>query len=132
MRKKYVVLLFIGVLLFSGFLYAKAEEESLPEGMEIIKVGGAEFLVPKGTKMRKKGDMNIIEDITEYLARKFVETRKQLENIEAKHNNLENETKENFNRLEKNQEEIDNALTLIKKDLLAIKVDINKKNSDTN
>jgi hypothetical protein len=40
-------------------------------GMEIIKVGDARILVPKGAKVRKEGDLIVIEDFGEYAGRKF-------------------------------------------------------------
>lgn len=73
-------------LLASPLLPAKDKDEDVPVGMEILKVGDAKVLVPKGTQMRKQGDMNIVEDISEYSSRKFVE-------IEGRFEALENTTK---------------------------------------
>ena len=127
MRKKYFVLFFVSFLIFSGFPYAKAEEDSIPEGMEHIKVGGAEFLVPKGTKVRKKGDLYVMENISEYSARKFMEAEEQFQSIEVKYSNLKEETKENSKLLEKKQEKIEKTLAHIKKELKEIKEILKRK-----
>lgn len=132
MKKQCLFLLFIFLLLFMGFLYAEEEKGYPPEGMEIIKIGDTKYLMPKGTKLRKKGDMHIFEDISEYSSRKFTQIEKQFEDIETKHNNLANETKENFKQLQTKQEEIGKTLIQIQKNVQEIKDAIDKKNNGTN
>jgi len=149
---------YITLLLFSGFLYAEDEDKKYPpEGMEVIKVGNADFLVPFGTKVSKKGDLYVVENISEYSGRnfsnirkqivnletkhnflkfdteqKFEEIQKQIKNMETKHKNLSIETKEDFKHMQIKQEKIEKALIRIKRDILDIKDEIDNLYKDKN
>ncbi len=81
--KRYCFLLFFIIsLMFWSLSYARENNNLPPEGMEIIKVGNAKVLVPKGTRVKKEGDMNVVESISEYSSRKFTEIDKRFKNIE--------------------------------------------------
>lgn len=84
----------ITLIFIAGLLYALKDEESeLPPGMEVIKVGSAKILVPKGTKVYKRGSLITLETINEYTARKLVELDERLKEIETRQNQLEEEIK---------------------------------------
>lgn len=51
-------------------------------GMEVIKHGNLNVIVPKGAKVREEGGMLTIEDIGDYTGRKFEETDQRLAAIE--------------------------------------------------
>ncbi len=73
------------------------KEESLPSGMEKIKVGrNVEMVVPVGTKTYKKGDLVILENPGEYVARRLADMEERLQKIEAQ----EKEFKEKIERLD--------------------------------
>jgi hypothetical protein len=82
--KKFSIPAIVFSALFLAYtsLYAENADRDVPAGMEILKVGDARVLVPKGTQVRKAGDMNVVEDISEYSSRKFVEIDGRFERIE--------------------------------------------------
>ena len=55
-----------------------AEEEEIPEGMEIKKVGDLQILVPKGANVEKtgKGGLITVESTSEFTSRKILELEK--------------------------------------------------------
>lgn len=123
MKRHCLLLPFVTLLLCPSILHAdEKDRKNPPEGMEIIKVGGAESIVPIGARMYKKGDLNVVEDIAEFSSRKFVQIQNQFENIETKHDRLANETKEDLKRLHSKQEEIEKTL-ILKKDAMEFKRD---------
>ncbi len=77
-----VILFFLTSILSPRLSLAEENGEAVPVGMEILKVGDARVLVPKGTQMRKQGDLNVVEDISEYSSRKFVEIEQRFGRLE--------------------------------------------------
>ena len=89
---------------------AKDNDKEPPPWMEDIKVKGrSTYLVPKGAKRKFIGSQVVVEPPNEYVARRFYEMEKSLE--------------ESFARIEKNQEEMKIALEEIKNTLKKVKKD---------
>ncbi len=82
MRKIHLFLVSVLVLTAILTLTAKAEEVIGPPGMEIIRIQGVRYLVPKGSKIRKSRGVILFEGVDEYMVNKFVELDKRLAAME--------------------------------------------------
>ena len=85
--KMVCVITFSGILfLFAIFAMAdeEGEKDSLPPGMEQIKLGGSEYVVPIGARVSKRGDLIVVESANEYVARKIYEMQERLAEMEAR------------------------------------------------
>jgi hypothetical protein len=51
-------------------------------GLEVIQVGNVNVVVPKDSKVRKEGAQIVVEDISAYVGRKFVDMDKRFQDIE--------------------------------------------------
>ena len=71
----------------------------IPPGMETIKEGDVNIIVPKGGEIRKQSSVMLIETADEYSALKFLET-------ESRFSNIENELEEQKNELEEQKNEL--------------------------
>ena len=82
----FLILIFVFSALF--FITAKAEEkEEVPpwltvDSMEIIQIGNARYLLPKGTKMRKRAGVITFEGSGEYTARRLLDFEERLQESE--------------------------------------------------
>jgi len=65
-----------------GYRYDKDGNLIVPPGMELQKVGVADLLLPKDTKINKVGNRIIPEVLSEYTARKLLDIEKYFEKIE--------------------------------------------------
>jgi len=63
----------------------------IPPGMELRKMGSIKMIVPKGTQVRKKNSLVIMEGPDEYAARNIYEMNGRLMGLEAKQLNIEKE-----------------------------------------
>jgi len=93
MKKGLIVIVAI-FMLFCGPLNLCAQDKAkdeAPVGMEYIMVGDARILVPKGTHIRKQGDLNVVEDVGQYSSRKFVDIDARLDKLEADQKTLAEE-----------------------------------------
>jgi len=81
-RKTHLFLVSILVLTAILTITAKAEEVIVPPGMEIIRIHGVSYLVPKGTKIKKRRGVITFEGVTEYLMNRFVDFDKRVAAIE--------------------------------------------------
>lgn len=54
----------------------------IPPGMEIIKEGDVNVVVPKGGQLRQQGSVMLIETADEYSARKFEDTDARFKALE--------------------------------------------------
>jgi peptidoglycan hydrolase CwlO-like protein len=80
-------------------------DANLPEGMEIQQIDnnpGFKLVVPKGTTIRKVGDLKVIEGAGEYTARRLEGYDQRLSQIES-----------DIESLRKDIEEIKNTITKI-------------------
>jgi len=78
-----IFIFFSSILLVYAQEYEKEEVMEPPQGMEILKVGNLNLMVPKGAQVRKKGSLIIVESTSEYVARKFLNVEERLAEIEA-------------------------------------------------
>jgi len=62
--------------------YTNQTNMDVGPGMEVIKHGNVNVIVPKGAKVREEGGKLTIEDIGDYTGRKFEETDQRLAAIE--------------------------------------------------
>lgn len=86
MRK--LAFLFLIPLFIFYSLYGIAKEdkkEEIPAGMEIIQVGdGQKLYLPKGTKTKRLGAQLILEDNSEYVAKKLSEIESDIKALQTK------------------------------------------------
>lgn len=84
------------------------ERTELSPGVEVIKVGPTNIIVPKGATVTKKDGMLLIEDIGQYTGRRFEAVEERLSQIEATQEDLRKELEglksERILELETNQE----------------------------
>jgi hypothetical protein len=98
-----ILMLVFVVLVNSGAAQEQTEKkDEFPPGMEVIQIKGAKFVVPKGTKVYKKGDLVILEAAHEYVARKVSELEERLLRMEAR----EEELGQKFEQLDKTVSEM--------------------------
>ena len=82
--KKRMVLLVMAVVSPCSLWAQETNDDEVPIGMEIIMVKpGMKQIVPKGTKVSKKGDLIVLEDSNEYSARRFEEMENRFKSLEA-------------------------------------------------
>ncbi len=84
-----ISLSFIITAQFSNCSITSAEEINKDDyknkpGMELVKIGDAKVVVPKGSKVYKEGDVIKVEDIGEYSGRKFQEFEYKLNQTQSK------------------------------------------------
>ncbi len=94
--KSTIVVLFILLLgqdINFGQELKDSKKEDVSGGMELIKIGAARILVPKGTRYRRKGNLIIFEDLAGYTGRRFLEIESRLRKIEEKIEKLQEEIK---------------------------------------
>ena len=96
------------VILTLPLMVISAEEnkdKEIPVGMELMSIGKAhDALVPEGTKMRKKGDLQILENANEYAARRLYYMEERIVKIEESEEGLRKEIEQLKNELIKIQE----------------------------
>ncbi|HRZ14263.1 MAG TPA: hypothetical protein P5110_02025 [Candidatus Omnitrophota bacterium] len=63
----------LGAFFFAtaGPARAQQQQQTIPPGMEVIKVGDTHVLIPRGTKVTRRGAQLILEPIDEYTARRL-------------------------------------------------------------
>lgn len=87
----------ITIILICLPLIAFAEEyekEQVPDGMELIQAGTVRILVPKGARVKREGSLIIVEDLGEYVGRKFLEMEERFAKFEEKEEELRKEIEE--------------------------------------
>lgn len=86
MRKLAFLFLILLFIFYAFYSIAKEDKkEEIPAGMEIIQVGdGQRLYVPKGTKTKRIGAQLILEDNSEYTAKKFSEIEDDIKELQAK------------------------------------------------
>jgi hypothetical protein len=85
------ILILIIILPTALIADTKNNKQDVPAGMQIIKIGGANVLVPEGTKVRKKGGLIILESASEYAAMKISNIEEQINQLEKEDKKLEKE-----------------------------------------
>lgn len=94
MRAKLSVLVFI--FFFSTILVwaQQYEEEEVPPGMQIIKVGPTRMVVPKDFKMHREGGLIVWENTNEYVARKIQGMQDELDELSRELEEIKGEVKQ--------------------------------------
>lgn len=105
-QKRTSFFILILVLAFSAALIAAEDKnKEIPPGMELVLVkDNYKLLVPEGAKIRKEGAVFILENIDEYVARRFHDMEERIVRIEAKEDGLKKEIERLKNSLIKPQE----------------------------
>lgn len=95
MKQNILILSFACILSISSVYGAEDDRDSgdviIPPGMETIKEGDVNVVVPKGGQLRKQGSVMLIETADEYASRKFLDTEEHFKRIEKE---LETQKKE--------------------------------------
>jgi hypothetical protein len=75
MKKDKAFIIVLGCVIFVSLVYGDGDKKDgdveIPPGMELIKEGDVNVVVPKGGKLRKDGGFVLIESAEEYSAREF-------------------------------------------------------------
>ena len=85
--KKIIIILSFMCILFISTAYGEEESSDsgdviIPLGMEVIKEGDVNVVVPKGGRLRKQDNVMLIETADEYASRKFADTDDRFKKIE--------------------------------------------------
>lgn len=84
---------------------AQYNENDIPAGMELIKVGQTNIVIPKDMKIRRGGGgLVVLESADEYVARKIFDMETRLKTIEAETKELKKEFEELKEGLKKIEE----------------------------
>ena len=75
-------------------------------GMQNIKVGGMDLMVPEGMRVYKMDGTVITEGLDSYMARRFNELEARLDKLAEALNGLAKETAESINELRKEVDEL--------------------------
>ncbi|UCC95416.1 MAG: hypothetical protein JSW40_01360 [Candidatus Omnitrophota bacterium] len=114
MKDRARTLMFIFFIFFSVlFVSAVAQEQEsqeVPSGMEVMKVGPTQLVVPKGMRIRKKRGLIVLEDVNEYVARELSAIQERLQVLEEKNEEL----KEELGRLQDALEQMRKESVLLK------------------
>ena len=100
--KNFIGLLLVLIFVFSVFASwgIAQQDEEIPPGMEVIKIGDARTIVIKGTKIKKKGDLLIVEGTKEFVARKFLETDRAFSEMQTMEDKIQKEIEQLKRELE--------------------------------
>jgi len=87
MRKWKIVFLLVSIILFTVSAYAESEYDTQSDirvrpGMQVIKTGDTNILVPKGGKPYTEPGRIYMESSDEYSARKFQDTENSIKKID--------------------------------------------------
>ncbi|MCF7887393.1 MAG: hypothetical protein K9L71_03160 [Candidatus Omnitrophica bacterium] len=99
MRRTSTIVLALGLICLS----LQAGDKKAPPGMEIISIGNVDYVVPEGTKVKKKDGIISVEGRSEYTARRFSEVEERIFALEEKNRTLENKF-ENLKKLIDNKD----------------------------
>ncbi|MBN1871108.1 MAG: hypothetical protein JW800_00895 [Candidatus Omnitrophica bacterium] len=93
------------------------QEEEIPEGMEIKKVGDLQILVPQGARVEKtgKGGLIAVESTSEFTSRKIMDLETRVNKTEETQNTLVMKLDSIEQRLSKIEKDIENS-SLVSKD----------------
>jgi len=107
--RRVILIMFLSFVLGAAAIAEKRSNEDVPPGMEIIIINKVRYLVPKGTKIRKRGGVFVLEGKSEYMAERFDIVYKHLESIKEKEKELTLEVeqlKKTVEKLQKSNEKL--------------------------
>ena len=95
MVKRIALFLFFN-LFFSVFLVWAQQDnkEQIAPGMQSIWVGSTELIVPKDLKIRKEGGLIILENTTDYVARKVQDMQARIDNLSEELENVKKQVEQ--------------------------------------
>jgi hypothetical protein len=86
MQKTVIILCFICILFMNSAYGGEDSRDSggviIPPGMEVIKEGSVNVVVPKGGRLRKQSGVMLIETADEYASRKFEDADGRFKKVE--------------------------------------------------
>lgn len=90
------VIIFMAAICVCSLCHAEGESERrgdviIPDGMETVKKGDVNVILPKNGQIRKQGSVLLIETGDEYASRKFIDTEERFKKIEK---DIEDQKKE--------------------------------------
>ena len=119
MKRSIIFILIFSLIICAVYLQAQNIEVrtglQLKPGMEIVKVGDAEVAVPKGATVTKQDGMIVIEDIAQYVGRRFESVEDRLNKLDGELEALRGEVRQISEDLKKvmwNLKEAADKLTL--------------------
>ena len=107
--RRVILIMFLSFVLGVAAIAEKRSNEDVPPGMEIITINNVRYLVPKGTKIHKRGGVFVLEGQSEYMAKRFDIIDKHLESIKEKEKGLSFEVeqlKKTVEKLQKSNEKL--------------------------
>ena len=107
--RRIILITFLSFVLGAAAIAEKRSNEDVPPGMEIITMNKVRHVVPKGTKIHKKGGVFVLEGQSEYIAGRFDIIDKHLESIKEKEKELTFEVeglKRTVEKLQKSNEKL--------------------------
>ena len=77
------------LLSFSPLFAAEDDRGDIPEGMEVIEIGQTRVVVPKGSKIDKRGGLVLLENVDDYVARTISELEERVTDLESRLQGIE-------------------------------------------
>ena len=109
MKKSMLILYFICILSIGIVSGREQNEDSgdviIPPGMEVIKEGDVNVVVPKGGQLRKQDSVMLIETADEYASRKSVDTDDRFKKVEKELEIQKNEIEDLKNAIKHPEED---------------------------
>jgi CheY-like chemotaxis protein len=93
-------LVFLGVFLFASLFYifpcpAQSEnDQPIPPGMELLKVGMTEILIPQGTKVFDKGSQLVLEPPEQFWSRRIKDLEEEIARLQDDQEKIKKEMEE--------------------------------------
>jgi hypothetical protein len=94
------------LVFFFSVIFVMAEEEKIPRGMEMFKIGETRILLPQGAKVSKNGDLLVLENAAEYASRRILDMQEELEQLRASVEDLRVQVEELKKALDANKNKI--------------------------
>ncbi|MDD5347257.1 MAG: response regulator [Candidatus Omnitrophica bacterium] len=85
------IVCFVFCLPMSAGAQEQEDAGAVPPGMELIKVGGTDILIPRGTKVTKKDALLILEPPEQFMARRILAMEEEIERLAQASRQLQQE-----------------------------------------
>jgi hypothetical protein len=100
MRRLFLTAALSVSLAFAAHAFAQSEDGiDVPSGMEVVKVGGTNVLVPKGTRVTRKDAALILEPLDEYASRLLLMLEQEITALKTQIVGLQEQTAQLRSRL---------------------------------
>jgi hypothetical protein len=84
MRQVFLAVFIIFFLFHLPLSAAEYNSDEIPEGMELIEIGQTRVLVPKGSKVDKRGGLVLLENVDDYVARTISDLENRITSLESR------------------------------------------------